>query len=261
MRKLLLSLLLAAALPALGQEVPACALVDGVLPEDCEQPNKGIVVATPFDPNQEADASAEGPSGFSISLGETTIAGDEKETFVSPQRGQDISLDAADVQVRFDGLYGDRRLNVLTADLRTEFRGGEVVTFRPSTNYGRWIDRAELRITPVRRGLRQPETEVIAVDLNGLTSWTMPDGKAGDYVYTLRVYDKAGRFDETAPARIARRAEPVLPDLNGPVIAAGEGEDRTARRTIPVSGGMVTVSGEGLPPGARVTSHGLLVVP
>ncbi|NJM82337.1 MAG: hypothetical protein HC844_07450 [Tabrizicola sp.] len=40
------------------------------------------------------------------------------------------------------------------------------------------------------------------------------------------------------------------------MIAAGEGEDRTARRGIPVTGGIVTVSGTGLPPGSRAVVMG-----
>jgi hypothetical protein len=51
---------------------------------------------------------------------------------------------------------------------------------------------------------------------------------------------------------VSRRDRPVDPVLNGPVIAAGEGEDRTARRNIPLGGGTVTVTGGSLPPNATV---------
>ena len=44
------------------------------------------------------------------------------------------------------------------------------------------------------------------------------------------------------------------------IIAAGEGEDRTARRTIPVRGGAVTVTGLDVPVGTRVTVMGEEVI-
>jgi len=58
------------------------------------------------------------------------------------------------------------------------------------------------------------------------------------------------------PALVNRRLAPVSPRLTGPVTAAGEGEDRTGRRTIPVFGGLVTVSGEKMPRGTTVMVMG-----
>jgi hypothetical protein len=150
---------LMAAMPAIGQTTPDCRLVDGVLPEACEQPNSDLVIETPVAPNQQQGDEGEPPRGFSITLDGETVAGEDREqiagdtSLAGVQRGQDIPLDAADVQVRYDGIRDDRKLNVLTDDLRTEFRSGETVTFRTSTNYARWIARAKIRVTPIRRGV------------------------------------------------------------------------------------------------------------
>ncbi|WP_374434110.1 hypothetical protein [Tabrizicola sp.] len=251
-------LALAAAFPAFGQD--ACAPVDGQLPPDCRA--DGEVVSKPVAANLEQGDEGAAPKGFSISLDGETIAGEEREVIAgatSPagdQRGTDLALQAADVQVRYDAIREERRLNVLTDNLASEFRAGDTVTFRASNNYDRWIDRAELRITTRDRTSGADRTVVLPMDPDGTLDWVMPDGDEADFAYVLRVYDSAGRFDETVPARISRRSSPVAPDLNGPVTAAGEAEDRTALRNIPLTGGMVTVSGESLPAGAKVMVMG-----
>jgi hypothetical protein len=253
---------LCAAFPALGQDAQDCRLTAGVLPEGCETAGSGQIVAVPVNPNTEQGDEGDAPKGFSISVDGTTLAGQDRKVIAgdtSPAgilRGRDIALDTADVQVRYDGTRTERRLNVLTSDLRTEFRGGETVTFNATSSYPGFIDRAEIRILPVRRGFGREETIVVPVEPNGTTGWTIPAGDENDFRYVLRVYDAAGRFDETAPRLISRRDRPVDPVLNGPVIAAGEGEDATARRAIPVSGGVVTVSGTGLPAGSSVVVMG-----
>jgi hypothetical protein len=255
-------LALMVAFPALGQEANNCQLVNGLLPEGCETAGESSAVTDPVNSNVETERFDGTVKGFSISVDGETIAGEDRQVIAgsaSPGaklRAQDLALDEADVQVRYDGTQADRRLNVRTSDLRTEFQAGEIVSFNASTSYDFWINRAELRITPVRRGFGRTETVVVPIDPNGSASWTIPDGSENDFTYVLRVYDSAGRYDETAPDLISRRERPVAPELTGPVISAGEGEDRTARRGIPVAGGIVTVSGTGLPPGSTAVVMG-----
>ncbi|NJM82338.1 MAG: hypothetical protein HC844_07455 [Tabrizicola sp.] len=204
-------LALMAAVPALGQETRDCRLVDGVLPDGCATAGEGQAVQDPVTSNVELEEFPGSPKGFSISVDGETLAGEDRKVIAgaaSPGgalREQDLALDAADVQVRYDGTRAERRLNVLTSDLRTEFSAGEEVSFNASTSYERWIDRAELRITPVRRGFGRPETIVVPMDPNGSASWTVPAGDENDFTYVLRVYDSAGRYDETAPEFIGRR--------------------------------------------------------
>jgi hypothetical protein len=130
---------LMAAAPVLAQD---CRLIDGVLPEACQQPNKDVVVTMPAEPNQErvGETVEPGGTGFSISRGAATIAGQPRERIAGesaatgPTRAQDLTLDASNVQVKYDGIRDERRLNVVTGDLRTEFIAGEAVTFRASSN-------------------------------------------------------------------------------------------------------------------------------
>ncbi|MBS3979819.1 MAG: hypothetical protein KGZ77_08520 [Rhodobacteraceae bacterium] len=152
---LISALALMAAAPALGQSVCAPA---GDVSQPCQ---------------------ATAPTGFSISLDGQTIAGQDRAVIAGEARragdqlGTDLALKAANVQVRYDAIAEERRLNVLTSDLRTEFRGGDTVRFRTSTNYGRWINRAELRITPLIKGAR---TLVLPTAPDGMVAWVMPEG-------------------------------------------------------------------------------------
>ncbi|WP_142079303.1 hypothetical protein [Roseinatronobacter monicus] len=90
----------------------------------------------------------------------------------------------------------------------------------------------------------------------------MPADAPDAMAYVLRVYDAQGRRDETVPLPLIR-SDRELPgsELTGPVIAAGEGEDRTARRRIPVRGGAITVSGTDMPAGGQLSLMGEPVVP
>jgi len=248
---------LVSAAPAQAQD---CQLIDGILPEDCEQANAGAVVRMPWERNAERDGQAAADlaeKGFSITFDDPVVR--KSPDGPRQERQQDIRLDRADIQVKYDGLYGQRRLNVLTDDLRSTFQAGETVEFRSSMNYPGSVTRAELRIIEQSTGFGLSPVTVVPTQPNGTARWVMPDDGADGYSFILRVYDEKGRYDETAPLPIQRVDEPVRDDLNGPVIAAGEGEDRTARRTIPSNGGMVTVAGSGLPANARVLVMGRTV--
>lgn len=237
---------------ALAQD---CALVDGALPAGCVSAPAGTVVEMPWERNAERDTRAAdlASKGFAITIDHGTGAAAPAP---GTQRAQDIALDAADVQVKYDGLYIARQLNVLTEDMRSTFRAGEKVQFRSSMNYPGSVVRAELRVTGQSDGIGAAEVTAIPIAPNGTTDWIMPVNGPDGYSYVLRVYDAQGRYDETEPLPLARVAAPVADDLNGTIIAAGEGEDRTATRNIPVDGGVVTVSGRGLPANARVLVMG-----
>src|SRR5690625_3902183 len=71
----------------------------------------------------------------------------------------------------------------------------------------------------------------------------MPADGPAELLYHLRVTDAGGRRDETRALPLARSASVTEPDLTGPVTAAAEGDDMTARRGIPVKGGAITISG------------------
>lgn len=257
------TMLASTALAFLTAPGPAMAQVrcDEVLvpqPDGCERANADIVVGMPTGDNVELvdtrPGGSFGQTGFSISIDGDTVAGAPAPP--DTRRKADIAADGANVDVRFDGLDRRRFLNVSTDDLRTAYRAGEVVTFRTSANYPAFIERAEVRIIdPNRRG--RPVVAIIPADANGKVAWRMPEDGPGDLAYVLRVYDSAGRFDETGPLELARTTRAFdTRDLNGPVTAAGEGEDRTRVRNIPVRGGLITASGSGAAPGDTVTVMG-----
>jgi len=224
-------------------------------PEGCERANSDVVVRMPAGENAELIDTRPGgdfsSTGFSISIDGESVAGAPAP--VDPRRQADISADAANVDIRYDGLDRGRFLNVSTADLRAAYRTGDIVTFRSSANYPAFIDRAEIRIIdPETRG--RPVVAVIPAAPNGEVSWRMPEDGPSELAYVLRVYDSRGRFDETEPLDLWRTTRAFATHrTSGDVVAAGEGEDRTRIRSIPVRGGLVTASGSGAMPGGTVT--------
>ena len=225
-------------------------------PEDCQRANGDIVVQMPVGENAEEVASAPGAGfpqlGFSISIDGDTIAGAAAPQ--NPERDTDIAASAANVDVRFDGFGKRPMLNVATTDLRSAYRAGETVTFQTSANYPAWIDHAEVLVFDhAVRG--RPVVARLTAAPNGTVDWVMPADGSGDYTYVLRVYDSAGRRDETVAFDLGRSTKAFdTHDTSGTVTAAGVGEDRTRLRTIPARGGMITVSGSGA--GRTVTVMG-----
>lgn len=224
---------------------------------DCTHYNAGTVVSRPAQANVSQGAAPDlGTVGFSISVdaaGQTaqgaapvaprTIAGVAARA--DRQREADRRLETAGVDLTYDGLGARPRLAIATSDLREGYMAGETVTFRASANYPAWIRRSFVVIQD-SQGRTLQEVPIAA---NGTASWVMPSdtpetgAQDGEYHYFLRAVDAAGRRDETRILSLQRSATAVQPDLTGPVIAAGEGEDMTAKRGIPVRGGAITVSG------------------
>ncbi|SEO14791.1 hypothetical protein SAMN04489859_103829 [Paracoccus alcaliphilus] len=232
---------------ATGSQADGCR-ADGVdYAGDCSHYNAGTVVSRPVQPNvSEGPAPALGDIGFSISIDAVEAGPDAPRRTIAgaparPERMREIDrlLDLAGVDLTYDGLGGRPRLAVATADLRESFVAGETVTFRASANYPAWISRAEVVVTDIRgRTLA-----AVPIRPNGVADWTMPAEGPDEFLYFLRVSDSGGRRDETRSLALSRAASVIAPDLTGPVTAAAEGDDMTARRGIPVQGGAITVSG------------------
>lgn len=168
--------------------------------------------------------------------------------------------DTAGIQVTYDGLGVAPILNAATANARRSFAVGEEVPFLASSNYPAFIARQEIRIFATGRYAPAEPVAVVKVDATGHASWTMPPATrtAGldDFAYVLRVYDAQGRFDETRPLTLARRAAlAVAPEAEAGV-APGYSDDNTAFRNIPVEGGAITVAGRDVPNGTRVSVLG-----
>ena len=236
---------------------PICDQTSLPIPADCVRSTAGQLVAVPVGENTEALRSRSdfGSQGFSISVDGKAIAGAAPPS--NPDRANDISAARARVDIRYDGLDTRRMLNVSTDDLRSTYRAGDHLMFRTSSNYPAFVARSELRIIDLdKRG--QPTVATIPAVANGTASWVMPKEGSGHYAYVLRVYNDQGQFDETTPRELNRseKAFATHQQVGTVSVAPGEGEDNTARRGIPVRGGLITTSGSGAAPGGSVRFMG-----
>ena len=208
-------------------------------------------------PCKDQDGSDSGlPLRISID-GEPLTLGDTPNT-ADTTRCTDIALEKADIQVRFDGLETTPVLN-LTVSPDGAARG-ETVRFMPYSNYAAFIKKAEVRVFAAGESTQKTPLAIIPLDphLDTPAEWLAP--KDRDAVqYLLRVYDAAGRFDETAP-KILRLLDVRRPlgdeDTTAREDRIGYGENHRSLKNIPVSGGAVTVNGEKLAPGSMVYVFG-----
>lgn len=188
--------------------------------------------------------------GFSISVDGEHVAGDRRPA--EQPRATDVDLAAADIQVTYDGLESERRLMAGLIASRPADDGTVRLTFGVDTNYGQWVERAEIRI--FEAGSKTP-VAILPVS-EGAAEWLVPAAVQGELTFVGRVYDRDGRYDETVQRPIAL-AELRTQGSFGPRIL--HGGDNTAARDIHVHGGTVTVSGTSVPPGAEVRVLGEVV--
>ncbi|MEZ5789439.1 MAG: TonB-dependent receptor [Nitratireductor sp.] len=190
-------------------------------------------------------------SGLKISIGGEEFSGQ------LPQGSPEL-LNQVEIQVKYDGLDISRQLNVSIVPERHTIQENKPVAFHASWNYGEWIERAELRIyrklDKASPGAVAIPLETVPVDEKGDAYWLPPVGYSDndELVYTLRVYDAGGRFDETFPLGLRINGGDERFESKGKVSALGEGEDRTAVSNIPINGGKVTVYGHNVPAGYQV---------
>lgn len=232
-----------------------CGLVNGVLPAGCVRADAATVVNVPVGANSEmenrptTDPIASMPEGFAISIDGSPISGDKR--LADNLRRTDVALAAADIRVQFDGLGAEQRLDLVTVGARRVFKAGDTVTFSSQTNYPRWLTRGEVRIIDLTKRGGPQTVAVVPITPNGQARYVLPKG--GDLVAVHRVYDSKGRYDETYEMALSARSRGDGGQTDGRAVdAPEEGTDRTARRTIPVHGGAITVSGSSVAPGAKV---------
>ncbi len=171
------------------------------------------------------------------------------------QRCTDVALAKADVQIRYDGLNSEPRLNVVAAP-DAALKGGDV-TFKTHANYALLIANAEIRLFEKGTTTRQAPIAVVPID-RGVARWAIPKDVGDSVTYVLRVYDNGGRFDETAPKILDLAA--VRAGKSGPneLLSVYDGNALEVRN-IPISGGAVLVSGRNVAPGHTVTVMGMSV--
>ena len=196
-------------------------------------------------------AAAQDSGGFSIRVNGDVITEDRGVANVARQ--VDVALEQADVQVVFDGLGGEPRLDMEIAGPAQGYGPGDQVTLQSALNYPAYVARSEFRVID-EAAVGGPSTVlVVPVDTNGTATVSLPQGDA--LVVVHRVYDSTGRFDETAPLVFATG------DRRANADGVEEGADSAIRRNIPVYGGAVTVRGTGVTNGAQVVALGERIQP
>lgn len=186
------------------------------------------------------------PQGFVISINGDAIAGDVGVR--DEIRYTDVQLAQADVQVVYDGLGGEPRLDLQLLGGPRIYRAGDSVTVQSELNYPAYVERGEIRVVDLGARGGTKVIGIVPIAPNGQTTITVPEGE--DIAIIHRVYDARGRFDATAPIPVSG------PDRRAEADGVEEGTDQTAQRRIPVYGGAVTVSGTGVPAGATVSALG-----
>ncbi|PKM33326.1 MAG: flagellar motor protein MotB, partial [Gammaproteobacteria bacterium HGW-Gammaproteobacteria-12] len=155
------------------------------------------IVSTPAKPLECAPGSVagEGVAPFRLSI-DGQPQGGQAAGSADTQRCVDVALARDLLQVRYDNLSAKPRLN-LTSSARLA-RIGQPLTFKGSSNYLHWIDRAEVRIVGKKRLFGEPELlETLKLDEQLQGQWTPSANLPERVYYQLRVYDAEGRYDET----------------------------------------------------------------
>ena len=227
---------------------------------------------------------------FAVTVDGQSVERSPDRNAADSQRCVDAALQRAEVQIRYDGLNTEPRLNVVAAP-DAALKGSSVI-FTTHSNYALQIARGEVRIFAKGTTVRQAPLAVVAVE-GGLALWPVPNdiheqivyhrgslkddtpastttvipasapvsatpsnGPRDSVVYVLRVYDGEGRFDETAPKSLD------LANLRGGITHTNElmsvyNGNALEVRNIPIVGGAVLVSGRNVPAGHSVTVLGI----
>jgi hypothetical protein len=222
---------------------------------------------------------------FAFTIDGQSVAPDGGTNAADSQRCTDVALERADIQIRYDGLNTEPRLNVVAAP--DAANRGDAVIFKTHSNYAWQIERGEVRIFAKDTTTRQAPLAIVPVE-GGLASWVIPqevvaqirhyaslkDDKSKtakttitaaptdlikeSVTYVLRAYDATGRFDETSPKALG------VAHMRGGIfnpadLMAVYNGNALEVRNIKVTGGAVLVSGRNVPAGHTVTALGVPV--
>lgn len=235
---------------AFAQEQAHCGTTErpcGPFHDDSSTPRRGV--APNLERGAPAPTSASTDDAFRVTVdGESDTPAD-----ADLQRAADKELAQSGILVQVTRLDAVPMLSVAPAV--PNIRPGAALKVETLTNYAAFIDRAELRIFGPGDSPEGPPLTVVPVRLGEPTLWTVPE-EAGERSYRilLRVYDKAGLFDETAPAEV--RATAAHPDRHDDARSGPSFENMRLRANIPVKGTEVTVSGGVTDASAEVSAFG-----
>jgi hypothetical protein len=206
--------------------------------------------------NQESGIGSSASSqGFAISINGRPL-GNANGVPTSPadlQRAGDVALGAARFGLQIDPLVNTPVLNIVA--VHDGVVPGETVIFDTYTNYSAFIKRSEVRIfSGDKIQTDSSPIAVLPVTAGQQVNWASV-GKAGETILAvLRVYDKDGRYDETAPRAVMLSVAPPA-DRPGHIPASADvlAENTLAARNIIVRGGTVTVRATQVPLDAKLT--------
>jgi hypothetical protein len=195
------------------------------------------------------------PLGFAISIDGKTL-GQVVESATNQAdlaRAGDIALGAARFGMQVDPLVSEPILNIVA--LHDGIVPGQAITFDTYTNYSTFIARSEVRLyAGAKISTDSMPIVVLPVTAGQQVSWTSA-GSAGDSILAvLRVYDKDGRYDETASRSVTLSlAPPAAQPGHVPAGADVLADNTLAIRNIIVRGGTVTVRATLVPLDAKLT--------
>ena len=197
-------------------------------------------------------------SPFGVNTMHITVDGvpidDPGRSSADVQRCTDVALDKADIQFQFDNLKARRRLSVAVASSVIVFQQtpdegliAAPVRFHMYSNYGAFIERAEVRIFEAGRSTQSTPLAVVALDADGSAEW-QPSMKqfsaAGrELQYLVRGYSKDGKFDDTKPRSLWMVADGSRAAANPAAAAPNHGTEQATSD----SGGAPTADAD--PPG------------
>jgi len=165
------------------------------------------------------------------------------------QRCVDVALETAELQLQYDQLKAEPMLNL--AAWPNVIMDGKMIYFRGWSNYPHWIKRAEVILYTL--GFENQKHIIKQLELNKdlQSSWQVSNVSEDKLWYSLRVYDEAGRYDETIAKSLFVKDDSVdsVPDetLREAVLRAGYGKNSLARQNIPIVGGTITANGIQIP--------------
>ncbi len=220
------------------------------------------VEKTHVEPNLETSGHVTNTSPFRVSVDGVPVDAAATVQQADVMRRADVAAPAIKTSphanstsrtlIQADSLHMEPALSVVSS--RPYVAPGDTLRFYNHSNYARYIDTAEILIYRANDNRDAAPYLRIPVKLGEPTLWTPALGEDGNYRYTLRVYSKTGRYDETLvqPLRITRAMEGSDKDeRTGPVL-----ENNRIVGNISVKGATVTVSGSDIPPGATVSVFG-----
>lgn len=186
-------------------------------------------------PNLEkSDANSKSLSGFDI-----IVDGDVSNNISQIQRNIDVQTSTNNSSIQVDTLKSEPILSVITN--RPAFAYGDMVEFFAYSNYGYFTKKSEILIFKNGNDNNGKPYIVLPVEMGKPALWFPKLDEIGDYIYSLRVYDKDNHYDETAPQtfRVSNIFEKSDKELRtGPIF-----DNQRQIKNIAANGVTITLSG------------------